>query len=499
MRLIGSSMQTNLQQQRSQGCWLRKASAIATKIFLLAAIAIVLVYQLQTLFLENLLASSSQEEPMGAPRKKSAPIGERNEIISSPIFFNSSSPQAQARKCVYETIAKANSMSSSNNSVLRNTKDQHRRQIIYIHPGPAKIATTTIQQLLTDHQKQLNSDNIFYLGKTMPKEKWKCDFPHLADCLMYKQYRPEPEHIRCREIIVEQLNEYYSKGVDVILSEEVFGIMFNTKKRGTSNTRGIEGLEILSNILRSNNWEIRLLIGYRPYFDYVKSLYSQKYNARGKKMLLNWPGQGGKHIPPMHDELFEDEWPFTDELIDLFKAHVDVDIVEVLDITQNNHRGDLSERLYCDLLKEAQQTCSARKASLDDSEVRKNVAMSHDYDRIATAAATKGLVDTNKFTRSTITSRVKKFVEVTNNDSNNTTLHNLPLLCPTKDNIDILHNMSLAKEMTVFPERQPNWETTGLFETMMKKKSLCSIDTDKVLEKEEWKKFFQLFRKSRTL
>jgi hypothetical protein len=208
-------------------------------------------------------------------------------------------------------------------------------------------------------------------------------------------------------------------------------------------------------------------------------------------MLSKWPGQGGKHIPPMKDKLFQDEWPFADELIDLFKAHVD--IIEVLDITQNNHRGDLSVRLFCDLLKEAKQTCSSRKASLDDSEVRKNVALSHEYDRIATAAATKGLVNATKFTRSTVMSWVKEFVEVTNNtNDSNSTLHNLPLLCPTKDNIDRLHNVSLAKEMTVFPERQPNWETTGLFETMMKKKSLCSIDTDKVLEKEEWKEFFQL-------
>jgi hypothetical protein len=190
----------------------------------------------------------------------------------------------------------------------------------------------------------------------------------------------------------------------------------------------------------------------------------------------------------MNEELFQDRWPFSDGLIDLFKAHVDV--IEVFDITQNNHRGDLSVRFFCDLLKEAQQTCSSVKASLN--EVQKNVAMSHDYDRIATAAATKGLVNATKFTRSMVTSWVKEFVEVTSNDSNRTTLHNLPLLCPTKDNIDRLHNVSLAKEMTLFPERQPNWETTGLFETMLKKKRLCSIDTDKVLEKEEWKEFFQL-------
>jgi hypothetical protein len=363
MRLIGSNMRTNNRDTKSAGSSLDpKSISNSSKSLFLHAIAIcniiVVVYQLKTLLSENLLPASSQEEEMRAPRKKLAPIGERNEIITSPIFLDSSSPQAQAGKCVYETIAKANSMSSLNNSVLRNTKD--RRQILYLHPGPPKTATSTIQQLLTDHQKQLNSDNIFYLGKTMPREAWKCDFPHASYCLIYKQYQPE-DGGKCREIIVEQLNEYYRTGVDVILSDEVFGAMFRRKKRG------IEGLEIFSNILRSNNWEIRLLIGYRPYFDYVRSQYSQNYKARSKPMLSKWPGQGGKHIPPMKDKLFQDEWPFADELIDLFKAHVD--IIEVLDITQNNHRGDLSVRLFCDLLKEAQQTCSSRKASLDDSEV----------------------------------------------------------------------------------------------------------------------------------
>jgi len=103
-----------------------------------------------------------------------------------------------------------------------------------------------------------------------------------------------------------------------------------------------------------------------------------KQKFKGNPALYKWPGQqGGKRIPPIKDELFQNKWPTPDNLLDLFQPYVDS--IRVFDITQNSQRGNLSIRIFCNLLEGAQQTCSFRKAILGASqsnhtEVRKNVA-----------------------------------------------------------------------------------------------------------------------------
>ena len=62
---------------------------------------------------------------------------------------------------------------------------------------------------------------------------------------MYKQYKLYEGGPLCKEIVVEQLNEYYRTGVNVIFSNEVFGAMISESKRGEE-----EGLELFSNIAK---------------------------------------------------------------------------------------------------------------------------------------------------------------------------------------------------------------------------------------------------------
>jgi hypothetical protein len=409
---------------------------------------------------------------------------DRQFIKLPPNSLHSLSAQAQAAKeCVSELIANANSSESGSNNnafvVRKKTYKQQRRQILYLHPGPPKTATSTIQKLLSNYETQLNRDNIFYLGKSLPRERWKCKFPHLSFCLVYQQYRPGDEAL-CREIIVEQLNEYYRAGVDVILSDELFGETFKSD-------RGKEHLEVISNVIRGNNWEIRVLIGYRPYFEFVKSAYSQEFKARSKPKLLSWPGSGGIHIPPVKDWMFRPKFIFTERLLSLFEPYADG--TNIFDITESDQQGDLSERLFCDWLEDAEEACSSIKASLNASDTTSiivdNISYSHDYDRIATAAAAMELVNTTKFKRHIVTKWVREFMEEKNH-----TLHDQPLLCPTENESDKLYNASLEAEMKLFPGREPNWESPGRYDAMVKKQKLCSVDTKKLLEKDGWKEFF---------
>ncbi len=422
----------------------KSCSRIATLCFKSIIAIVILQRLLATPVWDGQLPSYTQETTTAIkPTNLSSSVDRHNQTIvlhvstSSPSEANLTKlpitrtnpiPISKAAKCVHKLVTKVK-------SEPRKSTDTHRRQILYLHPGPPKTATTTIQQLLTDHQTQLNQDNIFFVGKTSPSERYNCRFPNPSYCIMYEQYA-EKSDTNCTAIMEQQLDEYFRMGVDVVFSDEVIGAMFATPKHKKHNKRAKDALVAFFNtILRRNNWEIRLLIEYRPYFDFVKSQFSQLYTLRmipsrskqkfkGKPALYKWPGQqGGKHIPPIKDELFRNEWPTPDELLDLFQPYVDS--IRVFDITQNGQRGNLSIRMFCNLLESAQQTCSFRKAILGAShhnrtEVRKNIAISLDYDRIATAAASNGMVSTTKSRRYDVTSEIKKFVQVSNNQTNQT-------------------------------------------------------------------------------
>ena len=285
----------------------------------------------------------------------------------------------------------------------------------------------------------------------------------------------------CRKIIVAQLNEYYRNGVDIILSDEVFGEMFGSK----ALKNNVKALQDFSNILRSNDWEIRYLVGYRPFFDFFKSVYSQRFKTRNKPKLQRWPGRGGNHKPPIRDYT-NLQGVFSDFSLSLFKPYADD--IKVFDMTQNDYRADFTARFLCDILEDAHTACSHWKKTLDDSKILANPSYTHDYDRIATTAGSNGLVNISKHKRNAVARKVQEFAK-----TNNVTLLNEKLLCPTNEFMDQLRNASITKEMDIFPERQPNWETPKLFEAMRKKKKLCSVDTNALLEKDEWKNFFKQF------
>ena len=138
------------------------------------------------------------------------------------------------------------------------------------------------------------------------------------------------------------------------------------------------------------------------------------------------------------------------------------------------------------MLQDAKDACANRIKFAARKDFRKNVAIPPDYDQIATAAADRGLVNTVRRQRLTVTKEIAKYMSL-----NGTEVTDLPRVCPTKENIEKLYNISLSQEMKLFPERNPNWEVKALFDEAIKQKKLCSVDVDKVLEDEEWRKFFE--------
>ena len=377
--------------------------------------------------------------------------------------------------------------SQNKNTTQAKRYKSKKQQIMYIHVGPPKTATTTIQATLSQYRTKLLEDNIQFIGKDN-KENWLKKFEHPAYCTMYLRYRENNQNVtnNCYQRMNNSLNEYYANGTNVIMSDEVIGAMFSSGGRNTERARF--ALKEWANLIQ--NWDVRIVLGYRPYFDFVLSSYNEQWEIKhGKAKLNKWPGHGGKALPLVKDTWSTSTgkastmWSSTDVLVDIFSKHFDD--ITIFDITKPR---DLMEHFLCDILNgTARKTCSEHRSYMASgvSETKKNVAAPLDYDMIATAASQRNLFDLSK-KRRVVARKVKWHHEV----NLGLKVTDLPLICPLMNHSMALLTASLAMEMKLFPDRDEQ-KLNDLFQERIKTKAFCNVDVVKVLNDDGWKQFFQ--------
>lgn len=433
------------------------------------------------IYLEKLLLTAKQQSARIFTEKEEYESGLYTFISQSKATNGSSSGKIPA--AALDTVQVNPVATTTSSDQLK--QQQRRRPILYLHPGPAKTATTTIQRGLTHYQRILQEqDNILFLGKEYPTEKWIRKFPHPSHCLMYQQYSERTvSNKTCFDDFKEQLDGYRKQGTDLIMSCEVIGIQYSQEgKHRTRGQRARETLGMLSETLLLGGWDVRVLIGYRPLFEVLVSSFNQFWKTRLpipflKDKLIVDGGSVGVELPEKCADagkltsVFEKEFPE----------------VVLFDINQD---GDLMEHFLCDLLENATNACRAQKdllsSSRKDGEVRKNVAVPLDYRRISMAAHDRGLFLVTSSNLNGVATLVKRHII----DDLNATIKDLPLVCVPKQKADALFNASLSQEMKLFPHRR-TWETKTLFDAMMKKKGLCEVDIDKLFDDDDWKEFFR--------
>jgi len=292
--------------------------------------------------------------------------------------------------------------------------------------------------------------------------------------------------------MAKQLDSYFQAGADVIYSEEVLGAQFAfPKHRSAEQSRRYTSAlgPFMDEVVRKNNWDVRILIGYRPYFDFLRSEYNQLHKySEAKPNLVHWPSKKkGKAIPLLRDSLSQPSfWPSPGDLFDAFREHADK--VAIFDIAPNAHEKDLTVHFFCDLLEGADSACSSQTEAVEarGDAIHSNTAEELHFDRIATTAADLGLVSIQNHTRRNVSKQIHEYL-----DHRGTKVSDLPLLCPSKNLVDELYNRSMVEEMKLFPQRAPNWTVPAIFNETLSKKKLCSVDTEKLLEDPEWQQFLR--------
>lgn len=255
-----------------------------------------------------------------------------------------------------------------------------------------------------------------------------------------------------------------------------------------------------------DDWDVLITSGYRPYFEWLPSYWFQgqrlKYTDPKHPELRHmnpWTHKRtGKFqlIEPMFPSFF-DFWKkvsrFTDSIVEPAKEYFPTRVFDIHD-----PRGARSAFL-CDVLGEgaAPNACEENLRLHRETTTGVVNRSNHSevlYDAIALAAASKGMVDMEKWDRVTVIDEITIHQE----EVLRRHVFDFPLNCPTQEYLDEFWQMSRDFDLRYMPEKSkkdPNHldKLYEKFQIAVEKKKYCIVDVDAVLEDNEWKLFFQKF------
>jgi len=351
-----------------------------------------------------------------------------------------------------------------------------------IHVGPPKTGTTTTQTILTVYRDQLLLDNIDYLGFQMwPDHHWQKyealgrSIQDIPGCLWCKQ----KNHIcakTCWPRFTELLREQRGHGNSILLSDEVY-----TRNRSFP----AKYFRDLQEYVR-DDWNLEFIVTYRRLEDWYPS-------ARRQIMLRN-KGKWPKHpYAPLFPGVLNSakgmrhtSYRTSKEVISALESAGLT--VRVFNFHENNN--DLTKTVLCNVLPEATHACAASLNSpidlhmADDKQEKENVF----YDEILTNAIGQGLFDQKTVSKKNARKRARRYVE----ETLNMTVHDLPMKCPSREELEEYLQASLAYERAVVPKFAEAHEKEHIKEYWKKAETkYCSIDTDQVIQDAGWLKLFE--------
>ena len=385
----------------------------------------------------------------------------------------------------------AEQMSTREDYQRDRTQQQGDKPYLLLHIGPPKTATTTIQTHLSSIGTELAQDGLFYAkgDKDLTDQLYG-----IARCGTKGNLTETFGEGGCWYRLREVLEPYRRNGTSVIGSAEGLSIFWSHQQILNRNAPiDWEGLQRAL----GDSWRIVVILGYRRLVDWVPSSHQQESRWKPSKMPFNkWPHNGGWVSQPLFPR-----WKDTIHLLDYKHTGLlvqNLNGTSIPHVVFNMHRGELpvGSEFVCHTLSEAghpaPNACdeSMRRDKERIAEPVVNPSQTLFYDVLTTAAASKGFVD-YKVRRHAVVIEAEMY----HNHVLNGTHRDFPVICPNKTLAADYLQFSLDTEARLLPEfastpkgaKQHEKEFWSNYE---QKKKYCWIDTDSVLEKQEWKDFF---------
>jgi hypothetical protein len=441
-------------------------------------------------------------------------------IISPPGFHQDSTPRLQEE--TDEDNKKRVGQSNPNpNATTTNTNKPY----FILHVGPPKTATTTLQCGLEELSEELaQKDSYYYVGKLCPGSSRKKDTNpstnttlnghHLMMTLLQGKNTS-----RGYKDLQSKMEWHLRQGNNMILSLEA---MSSHLKDRTKVWRVFLPL--------FQGWRVRIVVGYRHYFDWIPSMYFQ--NHAGPK-YKRWSHEKNGQVQPSFYDYLDQHLETWDKRKDASDFSYDADVwslgqhltlasfqkfakhFEDVMIFNLHQQGDPVTNFVCQMLPTARngnvcQMLLTQQQNHDHDHDRKHhhnttsqQRMSHSYDadRLAYYAYEKGILPKGIPKLEVVKQIVDRMKEEEEKESSSPLDNKLFSCLPRAVEAQFL-NASLSFERAILSElhRHTNMpqkiemhqnmsDHISLFHQAKVKGKYCEIDPAKVLMDDSWRKF----------
>jgi hypothetical protein len=270
------------------------------------------------------------------------------------------------------------------------TSKQEGRPFFIIHIGPAKTATTSIQCGLERISGELaRLDNFYYVGNSCRVGQQVTMRNNIKSLRMYPfvlSLKSDASNLQILNETKELFDFHRRDGHHMIMSSEHF-----TSK--ITNDDGEIVWKRLSYLLEG--FRVRIIIGYRHYFDLLPSMYYQEHQD---EKYLQWKNEGGRHHPSFQEYLerhlgdSHTDWNVTHPSLSAFrlwtKYFTNAGFFDL------HHETDTLTDFVCNMLPGAFGTCRLLKEFVNKSNttMTKRVSSKFHAERLAEAAYDRGLL-----------------------------------------------------------------------------------------------------------
>ena len=373
-----------------------------------------------------------------------------------------------------------------------------------LHVGPGKTGTSHIQDFMFTSE----------IVNLLHKDHYSL-IPYKLIHNNTNQQLAKPGSTMKFELIdefVETVKNYRN-----IPGQNVFG---SSEYLGTSTTS--EMCEVWKHIfMEEQDWNLKIVVGYRRLHDKLPSLYNQQYKRfRGVNGTIigetheDWPGINGDYRIPSFEDYFLDtysefypkkthrsdyeiilsNWDNCSdefEIFDTYESKVMLDDGRVVDGS-----NEMALNFICSSLKGVNHTCSKlleKRRKLSD-----NRSVNLDYDILAVHAYESGLISKD-LKRQEVAEKIESHVKEEN--------ITLAQKCPSQDVLDYIYEWSLEVEQWIKKRTKfsngDNFSPSQLssfnvdWEEIVAHEVLCTVDSDKLIKEAKWIKFFKGMKRSR--
>lgn len=410
---------------------------------------------------------------------------------SSTLIFTLNGEQAASDLVPESTVGR---MSKSGNSTTK--------PYFILHIGPPKTATTYIQCNLQQLSKGLAyDDSYFFVGKSCPGSSSKMENKEtsIPGHYLMMGLNDANSHNRGYEALKSRMDYHLRNGNNVIYSNEAFA---NHLIDQNSTWDCLQSMLV--------GWNVRVVIGYRHYFDWIRSFYYQT-NKHNSKLDKKWPNQGnGKPHPSFisfleyHIKRKEDGDLSADGGLknNAFGHHLTIsaykkfsshfDDIQFLNLYDEE---DMITDFVCRILPNADKTCqklrtSTKKDKEEAHSLAKRASKSFDAHRISEAAFNMGYISKS--------SPKEVVVEMVNKKLEETGIKSLSKFrtCPSPALVDRLLNVSIEYEIemleiskgyiSIAEKEKAKNAHVFMYQKDEAENRFCDIDPELVLNNETW-------------